>query len=250
MIEKFKSIILYFLSLLKSKKSYAQHLEDLTCIELFNQIEKFIDIGANDGYSVSNTFLFALQGAKGLSFEPVQKIYNRLSAFYWFNSKVKTFKLGLSNKKDTIQIREDGLLSSILDTEDESCKVLLKKYSKENASIAEIQVDTLDNILQKYSEFYDNDVVSLDVEGHEFTVLEGINFQKFQTKCFIIETHGENSETSWQHQDYDKIDTLLQENNYEAVLKNQNNTFWIHKIYLDPKKVNQIIKQFPGYSKA
>jgi len=250
MIEQLKSIILYLLAFISPKRTYAQHLEDVAILDIFGDVKTFIDIGANNGYSVSNTFLFASKGAKGLCFEPVKKIYKRLYAFYIFNSQIKTFQIGLSNKKDSIKIREDGLLSSIVATEDESCKVLLDKYTNKNAQIIEIQVDTLESILSSYPEFYNTDIVSLDVEGHELSVLEGIDFQKFTTKCFVVETHGKNDKISWKHQDYEKIDQILQNNGYQAMIKNQNNTFWINQKHLNKEKIEKVIESYPRYLKV
>ncbi len=200
---------------------------------ILGEIKKFIDIGANDGISVSNTFLFALKGARGLSFEPVKKIYRQLTSLYSFNSKIKCFQIGLSDRKGFLEIRQDGLLSSFVETEDIGCKKLLDKYSNKNASIDKVPIDTLQNILVQYSEFKEVDFVSLDVEGHELNVLKGIDFSNFNTKCFVIETHGKNQESDWLHKDYQLIDDLLVKNHYQVAFKNFNNTFWVNQDYLN-----------------
>jgi len=56
----------YFKNKIFPKTTYSQHHEDLVTQMLLGKVNRFIDIGANNGISVSNSFLFALDGASGL----------------------------------------------------------------------------------------------------------------------------------------------------------------------------------------
>jgi hypothetical protein len=54
------------------------------------------------------------------------------------------------------------------------------------------QTMTLTNILKKNNSPKLIDLFSLDVEGHEFDVLEGIDFNNYKFKYFLIETNNFN----------------------------------------------------------
>ena len=70
---------------LSPKKSYAQYQEDMVVEFLLGSVHKFIDIGAADGINGSNVFLFALQGAKGILFEPTPLFIKKLKLLYLLN---------------------------------------------------------------------------------------------------------------------------------------------------------------------
>lgn len=98
--------------------SYAQKNEDLVVKLLLGRVKRFVDIGANDGISGSNTFLFSLQGFQGLCFEPVREIYKRLSDLYLFNSKVLCLNESISDEQRKYKIHVDGVISTIIEIED------------------------------------------------------------------------------------------------------------------------------------
>jgi FkbM family methyltransferase len=227
------------------RKTYAQHSEDLVIEKILGTVESFIDIGANNGFSVSNTFLFSLRGAKGLLFEPVYLTFSDLNKLYRFNSHCICIQEGLSNEYKILQIQREGLLSYIPETLNSSISNLLDKYYSKSVNLEEIVVRPLSYWINKYSDFSRCDFVSLDVEGHELSVLQGIDFSVFQTKCFVIETNG------FERPDYEEISSLLNLNFYKPLLFNDLNTFWFsselldNSIFLDNLK--QIPKTFPEY---
>jgi len=242
-----KSRFRYAWNKFNPQATYAQHSEDLVMLEIFGEVNKFIDIGANDGYTCSNTFLFALRGAEGLLFEPTSSMFTRLSALYGWERSMICINEGLSNVEDTVLIKSDGLLSYISSTQDEGLKKLLSSYYKKDLVSEEILVKPLNFWLDCYPNFKQCDFVSLDVEGHELYVLQGIDFTLFQTNCFIIETHAQGDSIQWMHQDYKLIDQLLSQNSYKAVLKNKINTFWFHQSAIDSKKLQEVERKFPNY---
>ena len=52
---------------ISKKSSFAQAGEGLKLEELIGDVRWFVDIGANDGVTGSNTFYFALRGARGIA---------------------------------------------------------------------------------------------------------------------------------------------------------------------------------------
>jgi FkbM family methyltransferase len=228
------------------QSTYAQLQEDIVIQALIGTVDKFIDVGAYDGIKYSNTFLFALQGAKGLCFEPVKSTFFKLERLYLFNPRVECINEGISNAEKTLEIKSYGPLSSIDETKNPRHRELVK--FDENAPSQTITVRPLNSWLSKYSDLWHPDVISIDVEGHELQVLKGIDFSRLTTKCWVIETHHSLSEL-WIHQDYDEINQTLESFGYQAVLKNKYNTFWLKKELVNPDKIQNIVEQFAGYVK-
>ena len=157
------------------KESYAQHGEDLLVEQLLGEIESFIDIGANDGVLFSNTYKFAKNGARGLCIEPSTTAFRKLTLNHLFNRKVVCIHKGISNKNGRIQLEEDGYESTL-------SKVIKEKTPK----TIEVPCNTMKKILSKYPHFSEVDLVSIDVEGHEREVLDGMPTSDFCAKLLII----------------------------------------------------------------
>jgi FkbM family methyltransferase len=243
-VSPYKQPLVYLKHKLYPRQSYSQHQEDIFIENILGKIESFIDIGANDGISCSNTFLFALAGAEGLCIEPVSSNFSRLSLLYFLNKKVKCIKTGISNKSSELEIRSEGLLSYITETQDPWGKENLAKFMTSEENLEKIQVKTLMDCLNDYPKFCQCDLVSLDIEGHELQALQGINFAKFRTKCFIIETMG------GKHHQYQAINSLLKKVNYHPVIQNCLNTFWFYKDVrelIGNNKFREICKDFKDY---
>jgi len=244
MVSPYKQPLVYVKHKLYPRQTYSQHGEDIVIQHLLGKIESFIDIGANDGISCSNTFLFALAGAKGLCFEPVSYTFSRLSSLYLFNRQIKCIKSGISNKNRELTIRSEGLLSYITETQDPWGRKNLSQFMSNREDFEEIKVTTLMNWLNCYPEFYQCDLVSLDIEGHELQALQGINFDKFHTKCFIIETMEDK------HHQFQAINSLLKDKGYQILIQNCLNTFWFYKDVFDVmghEKLRETCKTFKGY---
>ena len=125
--------------------------------KLLNKKRRFLDIGANVGiysYYFKNTF------EKIDAFEPLSEITNRLKSIS--NESLKVHNVALSNKigelKFHIPIRNGKPIPSLasLEEQDGECEVRT------------VKVQTLDSY-----EFDDVDLIKIDVEGHEQSVIEG-----------------------------------------------------------------------------
>ena len=142
----------------------------------------YIECGANDGVSQSNTWYFEKElNWKGLLIEPVNHVFRELKknrnnnnffsnkALCPINFKQKFIYLNL-DLKDTLSTRstEDNIKS----------RVKIK-----------VKTENLNSILNKIKAPKIIDFFSLDVEGDEFKVLNGINFKKYKFKYILIETY-------------------------------------------------------------
>jgi len=219
MIKKLKYLKYYAKVLLTNwtvnKDSYAQHGEDKLVEQLLpNGVNSFIDIGANDGVLFSNTYKFAKNGAQGLCIEPSPSAYKKLLLNHLFNKRVSCINSAISNTNGKLFLQEDGYEST-----------LSRVVNKSTQTSITIPCYTMLDILSKFPNFRKVDIVSIDVEGHEYEVLEGMPIADFYTKLLIIES------------DKSQIEELKQLKffkHYNPIISNGINTFFIHnKEYLE-----------------
>ena len=176
---------------------YALHELDEKMLKYLNfKNGFFIEAGANDGISQSNTFLYEKEfGWSGLLIEPnpskcLQCKNNRP------NSIVENYAL-VSNSYGNDHIDgdfthegyADSLMSMVLD-EGDWCDDILrdaKKTKKENFNIIKVPAITLDKLLEKHN-IKKIDFFSLDVEGYEISALNGFDIEKYLPTYMLIET--------------------------------------------------------------
>lgn len=177
---KLKYAKYYFGVLLSNWKnirdSYAQHGEDLLVESLISKVNSFIDIGANDGVLLSNTYKFAKMGAHGLCFEPSVITYRKLCLNHLLHPKVKCFRQAVSNENRMVSFVETGY-ESVLSHIDTKIQNVSQK----------VQTTTFNEILNRNPRFTNIDLLSVDVEGHEKEVFESL-VNPIQARVIILET--------------------------------------------------------------
>ena len=142
----------------------------------------YIECGANDGVSQSNTWYFEKElNWKGLLIEPVNHVFNELKKNrndnnYFINKALCPLKF----KKKFVYLK--------LDLKDTLSTRSTKDNIKSRVNI-KVKTENLNSILNKTKAPKIIDFFSLDVEGDEFKVLKGINFKNYTFKYILIETY-------------------------------------------------------------
>jgi len=213
MIKKLRYLKYYSKVLLNNwtvyKDSYAQHGEDkLVELLLPDGVKTFIDIGANDGVLFSNTFKFAKNGARGVCIEPSPLAFRKLKFNQLLNTGVCCLNKAISNSNGKVLLQEDGYEST-----------LSKIVSEQKDGSFNILCITFDQLLKRYPNFINVDLVSIDVEGHEIEVLQGLTDQNFNSKIIIIESD---------KLEIDELNNLKCLDNYTPVISNGINTFYVN----------------------
>jgi FkbM family methyltransferase len=157
----------------RSDHSFAQAGEDLIVAQLLRRVDSFIDIGAHDGLSGSNTFYFALRGARGICFEPVHWTFQKLQSLYFLNRRVQCRNVGISDQSGEVEIVGADFLSYIPATMDEAH---LRAHQPLEAKVEKIKLLTFSEAIAGLSVPQTIDLLSIDVEGHELNVLRSIPF--------------------------------------------------------------------------
>ena len=149
------------------EKEILEALEGCILNKIDTQNSVCLDIGANIG---NHTLYFAQFFNKVYSFEPHPEIFELLKFNVRKSKNVKVFQFGLSNKNDEMIITTDQ------DTSYGSSLLRNKTNLK-----SEKETDTFNVQVKKFDDFFnstneDNNIsfVKLDVENHEFKVLQGM----------------------------------------------------------------------------
>ena len=157
----------------------------------------FVEVGANDGLLQSNTKLFEeFYGWTGVLIEPSKSVFKKLQEN---RPQAKCFQCALGSfAEDKSYVYGDfnGDLMSSVEGKRRNEKALHKVYMRSLQSI-------LDEVNLTHVNFF-----SLDTEGYEYNILQGIDFTRTVFDYLLIEIY------KW---DYEKIVSFLEEKGYRMV---------------------------------
>ncbi len=195
-----KYVLEFYYDYKNKKKTYFGHHELDRKLKKYLNYENgfFIELGANDGIRQSNTFYFEKNlNWNGVLIEPIKSKYLKCKKFrssknYFYNNAC----VGFNFKNKKIKMIYSDLMSSIDDVtiynkiDPKKHTLEGKKYLHSKDAIEEIWVNTktLNDILDEVSSPKLIDFLSLDVEGSELEVLNGINFSIYNFKFILVES--------------------------------------------------------------
>ena len=170
----------------------------------------FIEAGANDGYSQSNTYRLETElGWSGLLVEGIPDLAARCTKLRVRSTVVNCGLVDPDYLEQTVRMRFADLMSLVEgaqgDTEAENQHVqdglwvqgLTKSYE------VDVVARTLESLLDELDQTATIDFMSLDVEGYELNVLRGMNLAKYRPRYLLVEARF-----------YDEVDIYLREHQY------------------------------------
>jgi FkbM family methyltransferase len=166
--------------------SYSQEGEDLILNRYFAGKENgfFVDIGAHHPKRFSNTYIFYLEGWRGLNIDALPGIKN---IFDTERPEDINLELGVSEKEgDLIYYSFNEPALNTFDKAEADKKNGLQHYYIEK----EIKIKTypLSYILNKYLQNNVHiDFMSIDVEGFDLQVLKSNDWEKYKPSIILIE---------------------------------------------------------------
>lgn len=184
---------------LKKEGFYSQFGQDKWVIEqLLPDMRRgvFVDIGANDGITFSNTYFLEKKGWTGLAIEPIPVIYERLVK----NRTCITVNgciAETSGKRLFRLVEGEGELNMLSGLVDEYDTRHLDRIKREIASEGGDYKDIEVNCYN-FNELLDNqgishiDYLNIDVEGGEYKILNSIDFDRVKISVIGVENNYKN----------------------------------------------------------
>jgi FkbM family methyltransferase len=159
---------------------HGQGLEDMFLLNLFRGHAKgfFVDVGANDGVFISNTFALYRAGWRGICLEP-----NPVAFAHLKTNRPGDTCLAIAAGRTRGQARlawRPGITEG---------SRLGQEVGPTDAAI--VDVVPLTELLDAHGAPAEFELLCLDVEGFEMEVLNGLDFARFRPRVVVIEHNSE-----------------------------------------------------------
>lgn len=169
---------------MEETKYYSQYKQDKILNENIFKNQRggvFVDVGAHNGIDISNTYFFEKElGWKGICIEPMQKCYDELVK----NRKCICYNGCAYNQNGEVPFRiNEGYTEMLSGIENcypaEHKRRIQNELMERGGSTHLIQVParTLQNLFDEHN-ITVVDYLTVDTEGSEFEVFQGIDFSK------------------------------------------------------------------------
>jgi FkbM family methyltransferase len=234
-----KKIFFKLIKPLIGTRSYSQAGEDRILAFLFDTMGirsiSYLDIGANHPEIGNNTYLFYRKGSRGILIEPDPA----------FNQVLQKARPGDKIVQAAISDKETGeadfyifnepsintLSKQEADLRQQSGKYFIKETQK-------IKLLTVEKIITDYMNNVMPHLISLDVEGVDYDVLNAFDFSKYPVPVWVIETC-EYSENHIKPKTTSIINLMLRKN-YFIYADTYINSIFVNKEWFENNNRSQI----------
>lgn len=217
-------------------KYYGQYQQD----KLLNKIFKgkregvFVDIGAHDGETFSNSLFFEKHlDWSGICIEPIPEVFKKMDAVrncvtingcISDHEGVETFLRVHGEVVDTEML--SGLLSDYDQRHLDRIDRELQEYGGDKEEIP-VKCYDINKLLTEHN-FNQVDFITIDTEGNELKILKTIDFDQFDIDVLIVENNYETSENAdfMRSKGYKKIKTI----GHDEVFRKVENLSFLQKL--------------------
>lgn len=170
---------------------YSQHGEDSLLWQLFGEASApgqgyFVEVGALDGRVLSNTLCFEEAGWKGVCIEPHGDYFERLVPNRPGSLCLRAAVSDRDQEETEFYANRRGALSTL---ERESEAHFRAHYAPWFAGfeVQRVRRARLDTLLAEIGAPARFEFLSIDVEGHELAVLQGLDLRRYSPRVIVVE---------------------------------------------------------------
>ncbi len=192
-----------------TKTSYSISNVDLIIDRMFANKSKgnFIDLGCNHPIKFNNTYLLYKRGWRGLNIDLDQTSINEFNKIRNLDFNVKALVSNSSNEIKKIYYYHKR---SAINTVSEQL-IKHRNSSNKDYQIVEQKTKTLEEIINNSPLKNKNiDLLSIDIENHEYEVLKNFDFKNYKISVIVTEIH-----------DLDQTKLEIYNQNIEKILENK-----------------------------
>ena len=208
------------------RKSYSQCGEDVIIEHLLNVIGLnklyYLDLGAHHPSYLSNTYYFYKKGLEGVCVDADPTL---ISAFEKIRRRDIILNLGVGLEKSVLDfyLMSSKTLNTFSKTEAER---YVSYGNQQIEKVIKVEIETVNSIIKKYCKKVPN-LVSLDVEGLDFMILQSFDFDQFRPEIFCIETLSYTEDKT--ERKLTKIIDLMNQKGYMVYADTYINTIFVDK---------------------
>ncbi|OGQ55116.1 MAG: hypothetical protein A3J24_06540 [Deltaproteobacteria bacterium RIFCSPLOWO2_02_FULL_53_8] len=171
---------------------YAQYGEDKILDELFQKkAGACVEVGGFDGITGSNTYYFEKLGWRCLIVEPMPDFCQKIKSV----RNCDVAEIAASDKAGEVEFYvASGVETLSTLQKDDKHFARIKSLSDEEIKKITVKTARLDDILLEHG-MIDIDFLTIDVEGHEMSVLSGMSFGVISPRIIIIEDNSLGKDT-------------------------------------------------------
>lgn len=218
-----------------SQIAYAQSGEDLILAHLFYKLNisnpTYLDIGANHPEYISNTYYFYMRGSTGVCVEPNPFLFKKIKQTRP-NDIVLNVGIGTSTDSTTADFylfpeSASGLSTFSKEEAEYWANVGMKTIGKiKYTDILQIPLFPINDILKEHFTKAP-DLISIDVEGLDYEILQSIDFNTYKPLTLCVETLGyDNNQKEFKK---DEVISFVEGKGYEVYADTHVNTIFLLK---------------------
>lgn len=189
----------------------------------------FVEVGAYDGITYSNTWGLAERGWTGLLLEPVPALAEASKRNHVNHLKVSVQQKAIGAQEDRIQLRLAGPYTTADPQQAEDYEKVEWAARWMTEEVIEVEQITLDAALRKSSIGSDFDVLVVDVEGHEMPVFEGFSLARWTPKMMIVELEDVHPVLHTNRASHARLTQRILTEGYGIVYKDSVNTVFVRQ---------------------
>ncbi len=174
------------------RRSYSWEGEDVVAWKLFADhiglpaIGCFVDIGAHHPIDISNTFLFYMQGWRGINIDATP---GSMELFRKYRPEDVNLELAIGPRRERLSFTmfSDPALNGFVD------QPTIEAHRARGIQVLrtlETECRPIDGVLLEHLGDREIDLMNLDIEGKDIQVLETFDFARWRPKMIILEILG------------------------------------------------------------
>jgi FkbM family methyltransferase len=170
------------------KLSFSQCGEDAILLFVIHALQlkqiQYFDIGTNDPRNMNNTYLLYLHNYRGVCIEPDPSFHKTIKKYRPGDILIPAGVAVNNEKAAEFYVMDDPLLNTFSLTEAEK---LVSRFNRKIKDKIAVELISINEIFEKYYKKTGHNILSLDVEGLDLSILQAIDYKIYKPSIICVE---------------------------------------------------------------